>query len=72
MHLLTDISEESGKTLVASLHSVDLVRSYFPRTIALRNGELQFDLPVQQVTDEMLRRLYDIEGLKDEAQPNLP
>ena len=72
MYLLTDISEESGNTLVASLHSVDLARSYFPRAIGLRNGELQFDLPVKKVTDEMLRRLYDIEGLKDEAQPSLP
>ncbi len=72
VHLLADIAEESGKTLVASIHSVDLARSYFSRVIGLRNGELQFDLPVGEVTDVMLGRLYDIEGLKDETQISLP
>ena len=72
MRLLTDIVHESGKTLVASLHSVEIARTYFLRAIGLRNGELQFDLPVGELTDEMLEHLYDIEGLKDEAEASLP
>ena len=64
MRLLTDIAQESGKTLVASLHSPSIALSYFSRAIGLRNGELQFDLPVSEMTDEMLESLYDIEGLK--------
>ena len=67
MHLLTDIVRESDKTLVASLHSVDLTRTYFSRAIGLRRGELQFDLSVDEVTDEMLGGLYDITGLNGEA-----
>ena len=62
--LLTEVAVESGKTLVASLHSVDLARRYFSRALGLRNGEVQFDAPVTKVTDDMLERLYDIEGLE--------
>ena len=67
MRQLSDIVRESGKTLVASLHSVHIARTYFSRAIGLRNGELQFDLPVGDVTDQMLERLYDIRGLKGEV-----
>ena len=65
--LLAEVAAESGKTLVASLHSVDLARKYFYRAVGLRNGEVQFDCPVEDVTDDVLERLYDIEGL-DSAQ----
>ncbi|MCE2463583.1 MAG: ATP-binding cassette domain-containing protein [Dehalococcoidia bacterium] len=67
MCLLTDIARESGKTLVTSLHSTQLVRTYFSRAIGLRNGELQFDLPVDAVTDNMLDALYNIAGLRVEG-----
>jgi len=67
VRLLAEIARESGKTLVASLHSVQLARTYFSRAIGLRNGELQFDRPVGEVTDKMLERLYDLRGLKGEA-----
>ena len=67
MRLLTDIARESGKTLVTTLHSTQLVRTYFSRAIGLRNGELQFDLPVDDVTDDMLDALYDLAGLRVEG-----
>ena len=72
MHLLTDIVTELDKTLVASVHSVHVARTYLTRAIGLRNGELQFDLPVDRVTDELLERLYDIQGLKGEVESSLP
>ena len=67
MRLLTDVVQESGKTLVASVHSVHIARTYFSRAIGLRNGELQFDLPVGEVTDRMLGDLYEIRGLVGEG-----
>ena len=67
MRLLTDIVQESGKTLVASLHSVRIARTYFSRAIGLRDGELQFDLPIGELTDGMLHDLYDIIGLDIEG-----
>ena len=71
MHLLTDIVLELEVTLVASVHSVHIARTYFTRAIGLRNGELQFDLPVDHVSDELLQRLYDIQGLEGEAESSL-
>ena len=58
--LLTTIVSESNKTLVVSLHSIDLTRKFFSRAIGLRNGELQFDLLVDKLTNEVLYRLYDL------------
>ena len=45
-------------TLVASLHAVDLALRWFPRIIGLRSGEIAFDLPAGQVSEDMLRELY--------------
>ena len=62
--LLAGIADESGKTLIASLHAVELARRYFSRIIGLRNGDLVFDVPVQQVNDGMLAGLYELKGLE--------
>ena len=66
VRLLAAVTREHGKTLVASMHTVELARAYFQRLIGLRNGVVQFDLPAGQVTDEMLRALYELEGLQGE------
>lgn len=64
MRQLVELVQESGKTLVASLHSVHNARSYFSRAIGLSNGELQFDLPVDEVMEETLESLYHLQGLR--------
>ncbi len=58
MGLLASIVAESGKTLVASVHSIELGRRYFTRAIGLRGGALKFDLPISDLTDEVLDGLY--------------
>jgi len=58
VHLLTDISRATGKTLVVNLHSVDLALASFPRIIGLRDGRVLFDLAPQAVRDETLAALY--------------
>ena len=62
MGLLANIVLESGKTLVASVHSVDLARAYFSRVVGLRAGRVQFDLPIEQVGDGLLEDLYELRG----------
>ena len=62
MGLLANIVLESGKTLVASVHSVDLARAYFSRVVGLRAGRVQFDLPIEQVGDGLLEDLYEFRG----------
>ncbi|MBM2826787.1 MAG: phnC [Dehalococcoidia bacterium] len=66
--LLTELVADTGRTLVASLHIVELARAQFQRIIGLRNGEVVFDLPASQVTDAMLEGLYNLRGLRDEVQ----
>lgn len=55
-------AEQSGATLLASLHAVDLALKWFPRIVGLRAGELAFDLPAVQVSAPMLHALYATEG----------
>ena len=61
VRLLTGIVAESGNTLIASLHSIDLARRYFTRAIGLRDGRLRFDVAMDGLEDGILRRLYDLE-----------
>jgi phosphonate transport system ATP-binding protein len=63
LSLLCDITTQRGETIVASLHVVDLVRRYFSRVIGLRNGELQFDIPSCELTEEILEQLYEIKAV---------
>ena len=56
---LQDGARERGATLVATLHQVDVALAHFPRIVGLRDGQLAFDLPAGEVTQERLARLYD-------------
>jgi phosphonate transport system ATP-binding protein len=58
VRLLVDISRETHKTLLVSLHSVDLALAYFPRVIGIRNGVAAFDLAPDKISDSMLQNLY--------------
>ncbi|MES2838977.1 MAG: ATP-binding cassette domain-containing protein [Pseudomonadota bacterium] len=56
---LQDVARERGVTLVATLHQVDVALAHFPRIVGLRDGQLAFDLPAAEVTQDRLARLYD-------------
>lgn len=58
--MLTKIIAEENQTLLTSLHSVEYARKYFTRIIALKNGEIFFDLPTEEVTDDLLAELYQL------------
>jgi phosphonate transport system ATP-binding protein len=58
VRLLVDISRNTRKTLVVSLHSVDLALAYFPRVIGIKNGVATFDLAPDRISDSMLEDLY--------------
>jgi phosphonate transport system ATP-binding protein len=64
LNLLVDTAREAGKTLVASVHIVELARRHFGRLIGLRNGAVLFDLPSGAVTESMFAELYSLEGLR--------
>ena len=56
---LTRAASERGATLVTTLHHVEMALRHFPRIIGLRDGELAFDLPADQVTPQRLHQLYE-------------
>ena len=58
MELLCELNRENGITIVSSLHQVQMVRRYFERTIALRNGEVVFDGTTVNLDDNKLDKLY--------------
>ena len=57
MGLLRDLVA-AGKTLVVSLHSIDLARQYCDRIVGLRDGKILFDAPPAAVSDELIDELY--------------
>lgn len=48
----------AGRTLVCTLHDVELALARFPRVIALRDGRVAFDLPTGAVSPAVLAELY--------------
>ena len=55
---LTQAARESGATLVATLHQVEVAIERFPRIVGLRDGAVMFDLPSAQVGRDRLAALY--------------
>ncbi|MGB3294377.1 MAG: phosphonate ABC transporter ATP-binding protein [Phormidesmis sp.] len=58
MELLTDLNREGGLTIITSLHQVQMVRFYCDRSVALREGTVQYDGPTASLSDERLSNIY--------------
>ncbi|HEY9652617.1 MAG TPA: phosphonate ABC transporter ATP-binding protein [Coleofasciculaceae cyanobacterium] len=58
--LLCQLSQETGKTLVTSLHAIEFARSHYQRIIGLRQGRIVFDTPAEAVSDAMIKQLYNL------------
>jgi phosphonate transport system ATP-binding protein len=65
LEILTALAGASGKTLIASIHSPQLMRKHFSRVIGLREGRIEFDIPAEEATDQVLEKLYDL----DQSEP---
>jgi len=61
MDLLRSLGEQTGQTLIVSLHDVAMACQYCQRLIGLRQGELVFDTLTEQVTPTMFDALYRLE-----------
>ncbi|WP_433939749.1 phosphonate ABC transporter ATP-binding protein [Paenibacillus lautus] len=55
---LKRINAESDITTIVNLHSIDLARQYATRIIGMRAGEIVFDGPVSDATDERFTEIY--------------
>ncbi len=58
MDLLRQLSQNSGKTLVTSLHAIEYARSHYQRIIGLRQGRILFDTPAKALSPAMVEALY--------------
>jgi phosphonate transport system ATP-binding protein len=56
--LLLELVQNGKRTLVATMHDVDLALRYFPRVIALRRARILFDRTPSNVSREDLDALY--------------
>ncbi|MFE5318554.1 phosphonate ABC transporter ATP-binding protein [Paenibacillus sp. NPDC056579] len=63
---LKRINQDLGITTVVNLHFIDLAREYATRIIGLRAGEVVFDGPVAEATDEKFSEIYGRAIKKDE------
>lgn len=51
-------AKKRNATFVSSLHAVDIALRWFPRIIGLRDGQIIFDLPSPEVSEDILKELY--------------
>ncbi|MHC1725474.1 MAG: phosphonate ABC transporter ATP-binding protein [Syntrophobacteraceae bacterium] len=73
MEILTRINREQGRTIIVSLHQVEMALRYCPRVIALQDGRLVYDGPSAALNREMLCCLYGPAGeelLDGDASPS--
>ncbi|MNZ48767.1 Phosphate-import ATP-binding protein PhnC [compost metagenome] len=63
---LKRINMELDITTIVNLHFIDLAREYATRIIGLRAGEVVFDGPVSEATDERFAEIYGRPISKDE------
>jgi phosphonate transport system ATP-binding protein len=70
MEILTRVNRDHGCAVLVSLHQVDVALRYCPRIVAMRDGRIVFDGPVEQISAEFLRELYccDPEMLRPNEQ----
>jgi len=62
MEILSKIQREDNRTVVVSLHQVDMAIRFCPRIIGLKQGKVVFDGPSSQLTPELLRQLYGMQA----------
>lgn len=58
LDLFCEINETHGIGLLANLHDVRFALRYFPRIIALKNGQKVFDAPSSELSEEALHMIY--------------
>ena len=58
--LLTRITEERHLTLITVAHTLKLLPNLAQRVVGMKAGRIEFDLPINQIGGEQLRRFYEI------------
>ncbi|GEN83732.1 phosphonates import ATP-binding protein PhnC [Sporosarcina luteola] len=53
------INKEMNMTVIINIHHVDLALEYATRIVGIRSGEIVYDGPASEVTDEILDHIYN-------------
>ncbi|WP_299197011.1 phosphonate ABC transporter ATP-binding protein [uncultured Amphritea sp.] len=75
METLQRINQEMGITVVVTLHQVEYAQKYCSRAIALKEGEIYFDGPIETLDSALLTDLYGTyipEGTQGSEANELP
>lgn len=62
---LRQINREDNLTVLVNLHTLDTARAYCDRIVAMRQGRIYFDGTAAQLTDDVVRDIYGLEGLQE-------
>lgn len=68
MEDLLRINQELNITMIVNLHSIDLAREYATRIIGLKDGEVVFDGPVIEATNDIFTSIYGQDMRKNEMK----
>ncbi len=60
------INDEMGITIIANMHHVDTALKYSNRIIGMNNGRVVCNCKVEDITDDMLEKIYEGHENKDE------
>ena len=66
MESLTAAARSADRTLVCTLHQVEVARRRFPRIVALRDGVIVYDGAASAFTDAQVAAVYGTRGLVEQ------
>lgn len=58
MRLLLELASEHGLSAIINIHDVPLAQMFIQRIVGLKQGEVVFDGPTQQLTPDVLTTIY--------------
>ncbi len=58
LSLLLNLAQDENRTLIVTLHDVEIALRHFPRIIGLREGRIAFDTNPDELSKETLASLY--------------
>ncbi|RMH79658.1 MAG: phosphonate ABC transporter ATP-binding protein [Acidobacteria bacterium] len=61
INLLRRINQEKGIAVICVLHHIDMVREYFERVVAIREGRVLFDGRATDLDEGLLEEIYQLE-----------
>jgi phosphonate transport system ATP-binding protein len=67
MGLLREICKEEQLTAVVSLHQVEIAQNVADRIIGLNAGRIIFDGRPEELTESVVRAIYNVTGVKGQA-----